>query len=167
MLRQYQAGAPLLGTAAESWVSAASVSLAVGTYYGLSTDIGTPGYRTGGPLPVVLSHFRSARTDAGVVLTWATASEVDTAGFNILRSTARDSAFIRVTPALIPGTGTSGEKHTYTWTDTSAKPNVIYYYRLEEVSLGGERQAIGTIRLKGHVAARGKLATRWSALKSK
>lgn len=167
MLRQYQAGAPLLGTAAESWVSAASVSLAVGTYYGLPTDIGTPGYRTGGPLPVVLSHFRSARTDAGVVLTWATASEVDTAGFNILRSTARDSAFIRVTPALIPGAGTSGEKHTYTWTDTSAKPNVIYYYRLEEVPLGGEPQAIGTIRLKGHVAARSKLMTRWSALKSK
>ena len=167
LLRKYEDGAPLPGTEAASWRSAAQVKLVGTTYFGRETDLGTPGYRRGGALPVVLSHFHALRTEAGVVIRWTTESEVDMAGFNILRSASREGPFTIINPALIPGAGTSGEKHTYTFTDTASKPGVVSYYRLEEVSLGGMRLPLATARLKGHIGARGKLTTRWGELKAR
>ena len=35
----------------------------------------------------------------------------------------------------------------------------------EEGSFSGERQTLATTRVKGHVSVRGKLTTRWGALK--
>ena len=166
LIRQYEDSAPLPGTDAAGWKSAANVKLAVSTYYGWETDIGTPGYREGGPLPVVLSHFQSVRTDTGVVIRWTTESSVDNAGFNILRSENLSGPFTKINPALIAGSGTTGESSAYLFTDSSAKPGVVYYYRLEEVSLRGVHQSLATTRVRGHVSASGKRITRWSELKS-
>ncbi len=166
LIRRYEDSAPLPGTEADSWVSASNVKLAVSTYYGWESDIGTPGYRDGGPLPVVLSQFQSVRTDAGVVIRWTTESSVDNAGFNLLRGTSLQGPFTKINPALIAGAGTTGEERVYTFTDATAEPGVVYYYRLEEVSLGGARQQLATVRLRGQVSARGKLTKRWSELKS-
>ena len=166
LLRKYEDSAPMPGTEADSWVSASNVKLAVSTYYGWETDIGTPGYRDGGPLPVVLSQFQSVRTDAGVVIRWTTESSVDNAGFNLLRGESRPGPFTQINRGLIAGTGTTGERQMYTFTDSAAKPRVSYYYRLEEVSFGGVRQVLATTRVRGSVMASGKLTTRWSQLKS-
>ena len=166
LLRKYEDSAPLPGTEAASWVSASAVKLAVSTYYGWETDIGTPGYRDGGPLPVVLSHFEPVWTDAGVVIRWTTESSLDNAGFNLLRGTSLQGPFTKLNPALIAGAGTTGEAQVYTFPDATAKPGVVYYYRLEEVSLGGVRQVLATTRVRGPVTASGKLTTRWSELKS-
>ena len=138
-----------------------------GTFYGHSSDQGTPGYRAGAPLPVQLSSFRPARQEStgAVVITWVTESELDNAGFNILRSATRDKGFSRVNPTLIPGAGTTGEKHTYSYTDTTVAPNIVYYYRIEDVSLAGECRTLATVRLKGHVSAGGKLTRTWGELK--
>ena len=67
---------------------------------------------------------------------------------------------------MIAGAGTTSEKQSYTYTDTSAKPNVVYYYQIEDVSLDGQRQllTIGT-RLRGHIGAAGKLTATWGELK--
>ena len=100
-----------------------------------------------------------------VVIKWTTASELNNAGFNILRSQTRKAQFVRINPKLIAGQGTSSELHTYSYTDTTAKPNVIYYYRIEDVSFDGVRQTLATVRLKGDVSARGKLTTMWGDLK--
>ena len=167
LLRKYEDSAPLPGTEVDSWVSASAVKLAVSTYYGWETDLGTPGYRDGGPLPVVLSQFQSVRTDAGVVIRWTTESSLDNAGFNLLRGTRLQGPFTKLNPALIAGAGTTGEAQGYTFPDATAKPGVVYYYRLEEVSLGGVRQVLATARLRGQVTARGKLMKRWSELKSR
>ena len=161
------------GTEADTWISAAATAGArqVGIdelYYGSADDLGTPGYRAGGPLPVQLSSFYSKRNDAGaVIITWATESELDNAGFNILRSVSRTGEFTRINAQLIPGAGTTGEKNTYTWTDTSAKPNVLYYYQIEDVSLDGEHRTLRTTRLRGYVGASGKATTIWGELKSR
>ena len=165
LIRKYEDSAPLPGTDADSWKSAANVKLAVSTYYGWETDIGTPGYREGGPLPVVLSHFQSVRTAAGVVIRWTTESSVDNAGFNLLRSESRSGPFTKINPALIAGSGTTGESSAYVFTDGAAKPGVVYYYRLEEVSFGGVVQPLVTMRVRGQVSASGKRVTRWSELK--
>ena len=120
----------------------------------------------GKPLPVNLSHFRAELSDAGVILKWTTESEVDNAGFYIYRSETKDGEFKVVNPTMIQGAGTTGERNEYTWTDTIAKPNTVYYYRIEDVSHAGVREQLGTVRLRGLVSASGKLTTRWADLKA-
>ena len=121
--------------------------------------------KSGKPLPVTLSHFRAEHTEAGVVLKWITESEVDNAGFYIYRSETKDGEFKVVNATLIQGAGTTSERHTYTWKDTTAKPNVAYYYRIEDISHAGVRKQLATVRMKGLVSARGKLTTMWANLK--
>ena len=118
------------------------------------------------PLPVTLSHFRAEHTDAGVILKWTTESEVDNAGFYIYRSRTKDGEFKVVNPTMIQGAGTTGERNAYTWTDTTAKPNTVYYYRIEDVSHAGVREQLATVRLRGLVSAHGKLTTIWADLKA-
>ena len=117
------------------------------------------------PLPVTLSRFQAEHTDTGVVLKWITESEIDNAGFYIYRSQTRDGEFKVVNPTLIQGAGTTSERHTYTWKDTTAKPNVAYYYRIEDISHAGVRKQLATVRMKGFVSAKGKLTTSWADLK--
>ncbi len=119
------------------------------------------------PLPINLSHFRAERTEAGVVLKWTTESEVDNAGFYIYRSETRDGEFKVVNPTMIQGAGTTGKRNQYTWTDATAKPNTVYYYRIEDVSHAGVREQLATVRLKGLISAHGKLTTSWADLKAK
>ena len=164
-------GMATMGTSANGWVLASDTSLVTGpaTWYGSDEDAGTPGYDGGGPLPVELSHFRPARDKATgtVVITWSTQSELNNAGFFIKRSQQRDGQFEIINAAMIPGAGTSSEKQFYTYTDTTAQPNVVYYYQIEDVSLDGNRQTLTNgIRLKGHVGAAGKLTTTWGDLKT-
>ena len=99
------------------------------------------------------------------MLEWATQSELDNAGFNILRSETKSGRFAKVNPSLIVGAGTTSESHDYEWTDTTTKPNGAYFYRIEDVSFAGDRQQLATVRMRGLVSASGKLTTRWSDLK--
>lgn len=117
------------------------------------------------PLPVTLSHFRAEHTDTGVILNWTTESEVDNAGFYIYRSQTKDSDFKVVNRTMIQGAGTTGERNEYTWIDTTAKPNTVYYYQIEDVSHAGERKRYVTVHLRGLVSASGKWITRWADLK--
>ena len=136
------------------------------TYYGATSDIGTPGFYPGSALPVSLSSFLPKRTDAGVVIKWVTQSELNNAGFNILRSATKTGEFVVINPTMIQGAGTTGEKHTYSYTDKTAKPNIVYYYQIEDVSFDGNRQRLtDATRLRGHIGAAGKLTTTWGNLK--
>ena len=70
-----------------------------------------------------------------------------------------------VNPTMIQGAGTTSERNAYTWTDTAAKPNVAYYYQIEDISHAGVRKKLATVRMRGLVSASGKLTTRWADLK--
>ena len=160
------------GMLSGNWVLAAHVKRFVAGsedfHWGHADDIGTPGYRKGGPLPVELSSFSVKRTEKGaVVLTWTTESEVDNAGFNLRRSEKRASGFTLINPALIAGAGTTGERQTYTFTDTSAKPGVEYYYQIEEVSFAGRPSTLVTRMLPGPVSASNRALTTFGELKAK
>ena len=125
---------PKDGEMMESWVLASdtgfaqSMHLRAHSYYGLPIDVGTPGFRAGGALPVELSHFRPERQkDTGaVVITWSTQSELNNAGFFIKRSRQPNGEFQIINATMIPGAGTTSEKQFYTYTDTTAQPNVVY-----------------------------------------
>ena len=170
--REMGTAAEIMGTDAAGWVLASDTSLVgayTNTYYGNDEDMGTPGYDAGGSLPVELSKFGAKRdplTDQ-VIVTWETQSELNNAGFFIKRSQQKDSKFVAVNPTLIPGAGTTSEKQSYTYTDTTAKPNIVYYYQIEDVSLDGHRQTLTRAhRLKGHIGAAGKATTTWGELKT-
>ena len=116
----------------------------------------------GQTLPVTLSTFRAMRTADGAVINWTTESEQDNAGFNILRSSTQNGEFQQVNVKLIKGAGTTGERSTYTWTDTTTKPNNVYYYQIEDVSYAGVHKTLMTTRLRDLVSAKGKMITRWA-----
>ena len=169
--REMNAAGATMGTDAAGWTLASSTSLITGqvSYYGSDEDAGTPGQDAGGPLPVELSHFRPARDKetGAAVITWSTQSELNNAGFFIKRAQQRDGQFKVINATMVPGAGTTSEKQFYTFTDTTAQPNVVYYYQIEDVSLDGQRQTLTNgIRLRGHIGAAGKLTTSWGELKS-
>ena len=156
-------GHPYDGTAADGWEPTAQKDTQAPTlhptYYGHRSDHGTPGYRARvslsvelSPLSVKLSKFRPERKKSmdEVVIRWITESEVNNAGFYIKRSESRDGEFKII--AMIPGTGTTDKRQVYTYTDKTAKPNVVYYYQLECVSEDGTRQILRRSRLKRYIA---------------
>ena len=170
IIREYEGnnatGNPYDGTAADGWKLTEKTSFQDitqrNTYYGHRSDYSTPGYRARAPLPVALpspvalSKFRPERKKSGdeVVIRWITESEMNNAGFNIKRSESRNGEFKIINSTIIPGAGTTGERQSYTYTDKTAKPNVVYYYQLECVSVDGIRQILRKSRLKGLVGKR-------------
>ena len=128
IIRRHVAGSvgpaePKDGEMMESWVLASDTNfgkpmhLSAHSYYGLPIDVGTPGFRAGGALPVELSHFRPERQkDTGaVVITWSTQSELNNAGFFIKRSRQPNGEFQIINATMIPGAGTTSEKQFYTY----------------------------------------------------
>ena len=170
--REMNDAGEIMGTDAAGWVLASDTNLDGAyqtTYYGDDDDMGTPGYNAGGALPVELSAFNAARdrVTGAVMITWETQSELNNAGFYIKRSQQKDGTFVAVNPTMISGAGTTAERQSYTYTDATADPNVIYYYQIEDVSLDGNRQTLTRAhRLKGHIGAAGKVTTTWGDLKS-
>lgn len=166
IIREYDGsnatGEPYDGTAADGWALTSKKGsryvVQHPTYYGHRGDHGTPGYRARALLPVELSKFRPERKKSSgeVVIKWITESEMNNAGFNIKRSTTRDGGFKVINSAIIPGAGTTSERQSYTYTDKTANPNVVYYYQIECVSVDGTRRTLRMSRLKGIVVPKNR-----------
>ena len=158
-----------MGIKAEGWVLASTTDFREvrQTWFGHQTDIGSPGITGGRILPVELSTFRPVRLDDGsVAVRWITESEKDNAGFNILRSDDRNGEFTKLNTQLIAGQGTTSERTAYEFVDKTAKPNVVYYYQIQDVSLDGDIEVLKITHLRGHVSPSGKAATTWGDLKT-
>ena len=92
--------APDEGMEAEGWRRFAVKGLSM-SFYGTRDDLASPGYRMGGLLPVELSSFRPVRMETGeVFIKWRTESELENAGFNILRNQRRDGGFAVINDVL-------------------------------------------------------------------
>jgi hypothetical protein len=74
---------------------------------------------------------------AEVIIEWTTASELDTAGFNIYRSQQKTDPFILINQSLIPPSNDPLTGGDYTYSDTNVTPGKIYYYQLEEIETNG------------------------------
>ena len=89
---------------------------------------------------VVLLYFRASSGNQVVRLEWATATELDTAGFFVQRSSQRDSGYIRINADIIPAVGDAFSGDTYEYTDTGLANGIQYWYRLESIDLGQNSQ---------------------------
>ncbi|MHB2155330.1 FlgD immunoglobulin-like domain containing protein [Calditrichota bacterium GD2] len=104
-------------------------------------------------LPVALSSFEAARTNAGVLLRWTTESEVDNHGFNIYRAESADSllpgeeAFVKINETIIPGQGSRSDQHTYEYNDNTPSGDAYLWYRLESVGFDGKTTVHKTVAL--------------------
>lgn len=171
IMRRYNVrrNTPLDGRVANNWKSTANWELGVLRYWGRSTDMGNPGYRDERkPLPVTLLSFDAELLQTGgVAVSWTTASELNNAGYNILRSASRDGAFVKIHQHLIEGAGTTGARSDYEWLDTTAKPGTLYYYQIEDVSYAGVRQTLATAHLRGVISPKDKRLIHWADVKNR
>jgi hypothetical protein len=88
------------------------------------------------PLGVQLLGFEARAANAGVQLTWRTASEINNAQFVVERSTDGTT----FTPlAELAGQGTTGRESNYAYLDQTASQETapVLYYRLRQVDLDG------------------------------
>jgi hypothetical protein len=82
-----------------------------------------------------------------VIVEWTTESEVDTAGFNIYRSESVEGPYIKINPELIPSSPDPILGGRYIYTDTNVVAGRTYYYKLEDVELGGTTTMHGPIEV--------------------
>jgi hypothetical protein len=99
------------------------------------------------PTAVELRDFGAQRTEGGVRLNWATAVERENLGFRLYRSAQPDGEPVCLTPALIPGVGSSVGR-AYEWTDLSAPVDATLWYWLEDVSRSFEAKRHGPVRVE-------------------
>lgn len=80
-----------------------------------------------------------------IVIEWTTATEINTAGFNLYRSESKDGPFTKVNATLVPASNDPLVGGKYRYEDTSVTPGRTYYYQLEDVEFGGASKRHGPI----------------------
>lgn len=99
-------------------------------------------------LPVQMAQMKAAQSPEGIVLLWETASEVNCAGFHVWRSPDNVSVYQCITQELIPAQGNSSSGHAYEYVDIHVKPDILYWYQIEEISTDGESALFGPIQVQ-------------------
>ena len=87
------------------------------------------------PFPVELEYFEAAPSPLGAELTWATASEIDNAGFYVERRGSRTDSWQDI--GFVPAQSSELSRRLYAYTDADA-PAGTSYYRLRQVDLDGD-----------------------------
>lgn len=105
------------------------------------------------PTAVELISLTAAWDGDQVLVAWGTATEVDTVGFNIWRSTSPDGGYVQVNDALIPAASLGNVwGGSYTYTDSDVVLGTTYTYKLEELEIGGRRNWYGPVSTDGNGA---------------
>jgi hypothetical protein len=113
------------------------------TVSALSLPAGATEYVLSGasPTAVTLESFQAAADPAGraIEVTWQTAQEMNSRGFNLWRGTLPAGPDIKLNAAIIPSQAPGGALGAgYAYTDTfDLLAGTTYYYWLEDVSLDG------------------------------
>ena len=77
-------------------------------------------------------------TGSTITIEWTTASELNTAGFNLYRSDAKAGDYTRLNTDVIPGSTDPLTGGSYVYTDTNVIAGRTYYYQLEDVETSGD-----------------------------
>ncbi|NIA30198.1 MAG: T9SS type A sorting domain-containing protein [Actinobacteria bacterium] len=93
-------------------------------------------------LPVELASFTALYSGNAVILRWTTESEINNAGFIILRADNEEGPFGEVS-SLITAAGTSTEKHNYSYRDERVEKGTSYWYQLKQINTDATFQVYG------------------------
>jgi hypothetical protein len=92
----------------------------------------------------LLALAACAPAPARIVVQWTTATEINTAGFNVYRSERAEGPYTKLNAQLIPASDAlTGGKYQYE--DTTVVAGKTYYYQLEDVEYGGATARHGPI----------------------
>jgi hypothetical protein len=80
-----------------------------------------------------------------VTVEWSTASELNTAGFNLARGDSQTGPFTRLNTEVIPASPDPLVGGSYIYTDTQVVAGKTYYYQLEEVETAGGVSVQGVV----------------------
>jgi hypothetical protein len=101
------------------------------------SDFGFGGGGSSG-LPVELITLRADPIENKYIkVSWATATEVNNAGFEVLKS---EDAINFTNIGWVPGAGNSTVQNNYFYDDHEVVPNKLYYYRLRQVDFNGHSE---------------------------
>ena len=105
-----------------------------------------------GPTLVELASFTASSSPAGVHLSWETSTEVDNAGFHVVRSEAEDGLYVRVNQTLIPAEGSSTDGACYSFLDDQVGlvPGGSYHYKLQAVDTEGDVTLHGSVAVDAY-----------------
>ncbi len=95
------------------------------------------------PPLVTIAGMRAELRGPGVIVSWETASEVDTAGFRVLRS-HEGGDYTVVTESMIPAEGGTAVPAAYSWTDYDVRLG-RYSYLIQEVEISGKTNDYGPV----------------------
>ncbi len=85
--------------------------------------------------------------ESEVKIEWSTASEIDTAGFNIYRSDYSNGEYTIVNKQLIPVSDNPMTGSSYEYNDENVSSGKTYYYLLEDVGIDGGTTRHGPIEV--------------------
>ena len=88
------------------------------------------------PLPVTLTSFDAKRMGADALVTWETASEINSKGFEVQVST--DGKVFRTLGSVASASPNSTKKTSYRYFDTEANKVGTRYYRLRQIDIDGK-----------------------------
>lgn len=94
------------------------------------------------PLPVTVTSFTAAAQGADAVLTWATAQEINSKGFEVQVSS--DGKNFRTLEFVASASPNSSAPRSYEFRDAEAGKQGTRYYRLRQLDLDGKSQFIGS-----------------------
>jgi hypothetical protein len=98
------------------------------------------------PTLVELVYFRARRFSDRIRLRWATASETDTFGFHLWRSTRKNGKYQRITGEIIPAQGGATVGAAYSFNDSDIGLHRRYFYKLEDIDTTGISTFHGPIK---------------------
>ncbi|MCU0488127.1 MAG: hypothetical protein MUE67_04140 [Anaerolineales bacterium] len=96
------------------------------------------------------------QSQAEVIVKWETASELETAGFNVYRGLSPDVISQRLNANLILPAVDPLQGGVYEYRDPQVEPGRTYYYQIEEVEIGGQTNQYGPIEV--HATGGGLIA---------
>jgi len=100
-------------------------------------------------LPVELSVFTASGSLTGIELKWITESEINNAGFEILRSTEEEGNYQLLDSYLnnpdLQGQGNSSTRHIYYYKDDLVTIGQTYWYKLVDIDFNGNRIVHGPV----------------------
>lgn len=104
------------------------------TVFILATNNGLGSYKAIQVIPVELTSFKADVQDRNVMVSWTTATEINSASFNVERTLSGTNNWSTV--GTVAAAGTSTEMKSYSYVDRGLN-SAKYQYRLKQIDLDG------------------------------